>query len=133
MRAHALRKISWTLRLAVSGVCVLFLCLGVSYAWTVYVSNGGWISLVLPIVLIGTGVFLWTLREWARILTLFILGVIVVLVPVSMASSGVFLEFWPYYEGRLPLRLVALATTFVVVAPIFWCMYVLNKHKGAFR
>ena len=132
MRIYPLIKISWTLRLAVSSVCVLFLCLGVSYAWAVYVGNREWISLALPVVLISTGVFLWTLKAWARKLALFVLAVIVVLVPIGMASSGIFLEFWSYYPGRLPLRIVAFATTLIIVVPIFWCMYILNKYKETF-
>lgn len=132
MKVYPLIKISWTLRLAVSGVCVLYLCLGVYYAWAFYDGNPEWISLVLSVVLIGTGVFLWTLKAWARKLAMFVLAAIVVLVPIGMAISGIFLEFWSYYPGRLPLRIVAVATTFIIVAPIFWCMYILKKYKDAF-
>ncbi len=132
MKTHALPEVTSSLRVAVFCVCVLFLCIGVSYAWTVFVSNREWLFLVLSAVLIGTGGFLWMLREWARKLTLLILGVIVVLVPVSMASSGIFVEFWPYYEGRVSIRLVALGTTFLLVAPIFWFMYVISKYRDTF-
>ena len=127
------RTDSWTLRLAVFSVCVLFLCLGINHAWAVYVGNGGWISLVISVVFIGTGVFLWMLRAWARKLALFILGFIVVVVPLAIASPGFFLDVWILYKGNLPLWLVALATIFIVAAPIFWCMYVLNKYKKTFN
>ena len=90
-------------------------------------------SLVLAVVFIGTGVFLWMLRTWARKLALFFLGFIVVVAPLGMASPIAFLEIWRYYEGNLPLWLVALATIFVFVAPIFWCMYVLDKYKESFK
>ncbi len=123
---------SWTLCLAVFSVCALFLCLGISHAWAAYASNRGWISLVLSIVFIGTGVFLWMLRAWARKLSLFILGFIVVIVLLGMASPGAYLEIWRYYEGDFPLWVVALATIFVVVAPIFWCMYILDRYKERF-
>jgi len=124
---------SWTLRLAVCGVCVLFLCLGISHVWAFYAGNRGWTSLVLSVVFIGTGVFLWMLRTWARKRALFILGFIVVVAPLGMASPIAFLEFWRYYEGHLPLWFVALVIIFVFVAPIFLCMYVLDKHKETFK
>ncbi len=122
----------WTLRLAVFSVCVIFLCLGISHAWAVYASTRGWISLILSVVFIVTGVFLWMLRAWARKLALFILGFIVLIVPLAIASPGFFLDVWILYKGNLPLVLVALATIIVVVAPIFWCMYILDKHKESF-
>ena len=127
------RTDSWNLGLVVFSVCILFLALGISHAWAVYAGNRGWISLVLSVVFIGTGVFLWMLREWARKLAMFILGFIVVVLPIGIASPGAFLEIWRYYTGNFPLWLVALATIFVFVAPIFWCMYVLDKHKETFR
>ena len=123
----------WTLRLAVISVCVLFLSLGISHVWALYAGNRGWISLVLSVVFIGTSIFLWMLRAWARILALFILGFIVIVVPLAMASPGFFLDVWILYQGNLPLWLVALATIFVFVAPIFWCMFVLDKFKETFR
>ncbi len=122
----------WTLRLAVFSVCVIFLCLGISHAWAVYASTRGWMSLILSVVFIVTGVFLWMLRAWARKLAMFILGFFVVIVPLGMASPGAFLEIWRYYEGDFPLVLVALATIIVVVVPIFWCMYIFDKHKDSF-
>ncbi len=124
---------SWTLRLAVLGISVLFLCLGISNLWAVYDGNRGWTSLILSVVFIGTGVFLWMLKAWARKLAFFILGFIVVIVPLGMASPGFFLDFWRYYEGNLPLWFVAVATIFVVATPSFWCMYVLDKYKETFR
>ncbi len=127
------RTDSWTLRLVVFSVCVLFLCLGISHAWAVYIGNRGWISLILSVVLIGTGVFLWMLRAWARKMALFILGFIVVVAPLAIASPGFFLDFWRYYEGNLPLWFVAVATIFVVATPSFWCMYVLDKYNETFR
>ena len=127
------RTDSWTLRLVVFSVCVLFLCLGISHAWAVYIGNRGWISLILSVVLIGTGVFLWMLRAWARKLALFILGFVVVVVPLAIASPGFFLDVGILYQGNLPLWLVALATIFVFTAPIFCGMHVLNKYKEPFK
>jgi hypothetical protein len=127
------RTDSWTLRLAVLSVCVLFLCLGISHLWAVYGGNRGWMSLILSVVFIGTGVCLWMLKAWARKLTLIILGLIVVVVPLGMASPVAFLEFWSYHDGNLPLWLVAVATIFLFATPIFWCMYVLGKYKEMFR
>ena len=126
------RTDSWTLRLALFGVCVLFLFLGISHIWAVSVGNRGWISLFLAVIFIGTGVFIWVLKAWARKLAMFILGFIVVVVPLGIASPSAFLEIWRYYTGNFPLWLVALASIFVFVAPIFWCMYVLDKHKETF-
>ncbi len=88
--------------------------------------------MILSVVFIVTGVFLWMLRAWARKLALFILGFIVVIVPLAIASPGFFLDVWILYKGNLPLVLVALATIIVVVAPIFWCMYILDKYKESF-
>ncbi len=88
--------------------------------------------MILSVVFIVTGVFLWMLRAWARKLALFILGFIVLIVPFAIASPGFFLDVWILYKGNLPLVLVALATIIVVVAPIFWCMYILDKHKESF-
>ncbi len=127
------RADNWTLRLAVVTVCVLFLCLGITGLWAVYGGAHGWMSSILPIVLIGTSVFLWMLKAWARKLTMFILAVIVVVVPIAMAGPGFFLDYWRYYEGNLPLWLVVVATTFVVAIPIFWCMYILVNDKETFR
>ena len=73
------------------------------------------------------------LRTWARKRALFILGFIVVVAPLGMASPIAFLEFWRYYEGHLPLWFVALVTIFVFVAPIVLCMYVLDKYKETFK
>ena len=123
---------SWTLRLAVFSVCVLFLCLGISHLWVVYAGNGGWISLVFAFCFVGTGVFLWLLRAWARRVAMFMLGFIVVVMPLGIASPSAFLEIWRYYTGNFPLWLVVLAAIFVFVAPIFWCMYVLDKYKETF-
>jgi hypothetical protein len=107
--------------------------LGISHAWAVYVGNRGWISLILSVVFIGTGVFLWMLRAWARKMALFILGFIVVLVPLAIASPGFFLDVGILYQGNLPLWLVALATIFVFAAPVFCGMHVLNKYKEKFK
>ncbi len=127
------RTDNWTLRLAVVTVCVLFLCLGIRGLWAVYGGDRGWMSSILPVVLIGTSVFLWMLKAWARKLALLILGVTVLVVPLGMASPGFFLDFSDYYEGILPLWLAAVATIFVVATPIFCCMYVLDKYKETFR
>ena len=89
-------------------------------------------SLIFSVVFIVTGVFLWMLRAWARKLALFILGFIVVIVPLAIASPDFFLDFWRYYGGNLNLWVVALATIIVVVAPIFWCMYILDRYKESF-
>ncbi len=126
------RTDSWTLRLAVLSVCVLFLCLGISHLWAVYGGNRGWMSSILSVVFFGTGVCLWMLKAWARKLALLILGFIVVVVPLGMASPGFFLDYWRYYEGNLPLWGVAVATIFFVATPIFWCMYVLGKYRETF-
>ena len=122
----------WTLRLAVFSVCVVFLCLGISHAWVIYANTRGWMSLILSVIFIVTGVCLWMLKAWARKLTLFILGLIVVIVPLAIASPGFFLDVWILYNGNLPLVLVALATIIVVVVPIFWCMYILDRYKESF-
>ena len=121
------------MRLAVFSVCVLFLYLGGGHAWAVYVGNRGWMSLLLSVVFIGAGVFLWMLKAWARKLAMFMLGLIVVIVPLGVASPGFFLDFWRYYEGNLPLWLLALATILVIEVPVFYCMYVLDKYKETFR
>ncbi len=89
--------------------------------------------MILSVVFFGIGVSLWMFKAWARKLALFILGFIVVVVPLGMASPVAFLELWRYYEGNLPLRLVVVATFFLFVTPIFWCMYVLGKYKETFR
>ena len=127
------RPDKWTLRLAVFSVCVLFLYLGGGHAWAVYVGNRGWMSLLLSGFFIGTGVFLWLRKAWARKLATLILALMVVVVPLGMASPGSYLDFWRYYGGNLPLWLVALATIFVILVPVFWCMYVLDKYKETFR
>ena len=123
---------SWSLRLAVVIVCVLFLGLGITHAWAVYAGDRGWMSVVLSVVLIGTSIFLWMLKAWARKVALIILGFIVVLVPLAMASPGFFLDFGRHYEGQFPFWIVVLAAIFVIAAPIFWCMNVLNKYKATF-
>ena len=107
--------------------------MGISHLWAVYGGDRGWMSLILSVVFIGAGVFLWMLRAWARKLAWFILGFIVVVVPFGMASPVAFLEVWRDYEGDLPLRLVVVATFFLFVTPIFWCMYILDKYKEKFR
>lgn len=73
------------------------------------------------------------LKAWARKLAMFMLGLIVVIVPLGVASPGFFLDFWRYYEGNLPLWLLALATILVIEVPVFYCMYVLDKYKETFR
>ena len=123
----------WTLRLAVFSASMIFLCLGISHAWAVYAGNRGWMSLLLSGLFIGTGVFLWLRKAWARKLATLILAFMVVVVPLGMASPSAYLDFWRYYGGNLPLWLVALATIFVILVPVFWCMYVLDKYKETFR
>ena len=124
---------SWTLRLAVFSVCVIFLSLGVSHLWAVYAGTRGWISMVLAVVFIGNGVLLWTLTAWARKVSMLIMGLIVVIAPLGLASPSAYLEVWRYYTGNFPLWLVALAIIFAVVVPISWCMYVLDKYRETFR
>ena len=88
--------------------------------------------MILSVVFIVTGVFLWMFRAWARKLAMFILGFIVVIVPIAIASPGFFLDVWILCKGNLPLVLVALTAIIVFVALIFWCMYILDKHKVSF-
>lgn len=127
------RTDAWTLRLAVLSASILLLSLGSAHLWLSATTQFSWISLFLSVVLIGTSVFLWKLKAWARKATLFVLGAVAVVVPIGIASPDFFLDYWRYYDGSLPLWLVASVSIAVVEVAIFCCMFVINKHKGTFN
>lgn len=127
------RTDAWTLRLAVLSVSILFLSSGSAHLWLMATAQFSWISLLLSLVLIGISIFLWRLKAWARKATLFILGGMAVVIPIGIASPGFFLDYWRHYDGSLPLWLVASGLIAVVEIALFSCMFVINKHKGAFN
>ena len=111
------------LKITVAGICILQVLLGVRALWVWLDSPERYSSAIAGTVLFLLSAGLWRMRAWARTLTAVFLWFLLVSVPLGF-------PFMLAEAGLTPRRILLWLIPAWIVT--IWCVYVLQKHKGAF-